>query len=483
MNKITLGILFTTKTISLSFINQTTSTPQPFEFDFNKLQLELFNKNVYSNCIKEIDQNTKEKEDENEEIITTLLQTILYKLQEKQPYDLYQTVCVSIHSFFNENQRKGILQCVKNVGLKNVIVTNEYMKFIIYEKQMNDKIISFNNNPKIVLLAQFTENEFTMCYLKKENGKIEDLFTKSYLQGTLHFVNIIERIVVEKLIDLRVCDYEDFDIYDNLDLNKETTSKLHDISIQILEKLIEHNSHEIHVNDILQIPSDENYSIKITSKEFIEICEYENVYSEYCEMINEITTLSSIKNETIHSIYLVGNGWKIPEMKKQLFKFFDRNKVVDEVDENETTICQGICFHAQQIERNETFWKTIPCSFGIEWINNQFLEIISQTSELPCECVKTIKLSHFNQNEKDIIFNIFMGNGKFVNSIGMKFIGEMKIENNLNLFTINNYQNNETSKELKIGMKMNCGRVLTVYIELGNEKICEKQFDSIQFDF
>ena len=366
-----------------------------------------------------------------EEISAMILKYLKTKLEEKISNPIYKAVSICVPVSFNHLQRQATLAAAKLAGFTNVKLLNDASSVLIeYQRLLsNDSNVSKN----LILIEFGSSLDISCCNIEGDSMQILATGGDNHI-GRNKFNKLIFEIIKEKIIEN--CDFEfdlddDFDDFEDNEQTKEPNpvkEKITNISEKIKNHLIINDSFELNVSEIIENDENENKTIIITRDEFEQKCEEESLLKQISDTLINISTRANFTKRNTNVI-LLGSTCQIPCIQKEIFKIFDKNKVVDsKLFDSITAHCKGACYHAMKRSENiNLFHDTISQPFGLEVNGCMFQKMIDAGEPLPAKAEKIFYTIFDNQTEAR--FAIFSGFSPSTDSLDMTFIDKCIISN------------------------------------------------------
>ena len=179
-----------------------------------------------------------------------------------------------------------------------------------------------------------------------------------------------------------------------------------------------------------------NLRIEITRDRFNEECE--KLYKKIDETLDQILKDSKFTIEEINDVILVGGSSRIPKIKEMLEDKFGKNKIRDNINQDEA-VAIGATWQARKLIRSEeniNILDITPFSLGVGMISKNKEEhkqhghimsfLINKNKKIPAAS-KTESYKTVIDNQKCFIIRVYSGEDKYCKNNNL--LKEIKIEN------------------------------------------------------
>ena len=372
----------------------------------------------------------------------------LYKLLKKKIK--IKNAVITAPAYFNQKQRKAILNAANIIGLNVKRIINEPTAAslaYLYDSFMNEK--------KNIIVLDFGGGTFdiTLLHLTQENNSSYcDIICTG---GDPNFggEKFDEKLMKKCIESIQT---------NNLSLNKKLPQniRLKRACENAKIKLSSQGNTRIFLEGYL--PSI-NIDLSITKKEFEEYCE--DLFNEFEGIIQKFLTDNHVDKKEINEVIPIGGSTLIPKIRSTFTKLFPDSKINYELDPKEVVaigaaIQGGILSKLHSLKDYKLFDIT-NCSLGVETVGKEMSIIIKKHSHIPIGHKK--EYSNAYDNATELLIKVYEGEDEnnIKNDI---FLGEFKIKN---------LPKNKKAREIKLDVIFNIDENSLLYvkaIEKANQK-------------
>ncbi|EDR22223.1 chaperone protein DNAK, putative [Entamoeba dispar SAW760] len=391
------------------------------------------NGSAYIECYNPKTQESEEFEPE--EISGMILRYLYENAQAKLGNHPISNVVVTVPVDFNDRQRNATLLACKLAGIKNVELANEPTAAIAGYKRVKEYPNSLKNGDKVVVIDFGGGTlDVSCCKIVNDNIIVESSGGNQNLGGN-NFDNVMIDIIKERIEESIPGYYEKkqgMTQKEKIALNKKLV-KLKKESEKIKIVLSGKTETELDLETLLSNDYDDEYDIDPTIKreEFEKECENRGLYEEFINKIKQVTQKKGYKKGNVKLILLIGGTCKMPRIRDEVAKLFDRQTFANKDFNPLTAVAKGaayLSFLAQETAiGHEVIYDIVPTPIGIEVKGGKFEILIKEGETLPTKGI-TKRYSTTKLNQTSAKFNIYKGFNEYVNSPEMEYITTLRID-------------------------------------------------------
>jgi len=388
---------------------------EKFQTEIKCLPFNIIINNKKDNVFIEVRNKKGEKKLYSPIEITSLIIKKLVHNAENYLNHGIKKIVISVPAYFNDSQRKGIIQAAELSGLNVIkIISEPVAATFAYEysnQKLGDKILVFDLGGKTFDLSILSDSD------NKDNDQnfrqIISYVGDSFLGGE-DFDNALVDYILHKT-----------NISKNVKNNSKALKTLKDSCNNAKKILSVSNETNLMINDFY---NHVDIWEKITRDDFVKICE--PFFSKIMELIREVLTRARINKSDIKDVILIGGSSRIPKIKNLIEYFFCKEiNIHDFIDPDETIthgatlIAQKYLYGSPDISKDISIFDFLPFSLGISVANqnndneiniegDEMNVIIKRGSHIPIENCQYFYTTYDNQTTFPI--NIYEGNKKYV---------------------------------------------------------------------
>ena len=317
--------------------------------DINNL---FYNISSFEDKIKiKIIRNGKEEFFSPEEIMSLIFKKLIKDASDFVGTKINKAV-VTVPAYFDYSQRSAIVESAKLAGIEVLRIINEPTAAALAyglgtKENLSDSLVlsnikKDNISHRNVLVFDLGGGTFDITILTLENSE----FNVKASLGDTHLGGIDFN---NKLVDYCL---KDFCIKMNIkenDIRKDfnTIKRLKNQCEKAKKRLTKYTSEKIAVYNFF---NNMNLSVDITRDIFNKECE--KLYKKIDSIINKILKESKFTVEEINDVILVGGSSRIPKIKEMLEDKFGKNKIRDDINQDEA-VAIGATWQARKLINSE----------------------------------------------------------------------------------------------------------------------------------
>ena len=344
-----------------------------------------------------------------EEIATHLFMSFKHKAETflskkfNIPITLNNSV-ISVPAYFNKNQRQNIKNSAEYAGLNVLRLINEPTAAAIC---YGLGIGSYGNNGLNIIVFDFGGGTLDVSLVNINDGVYEVLGScgNNNLGGSDFDIQIME-YVINQFIEQNKIFYEDF----IKNISENSLQKLKFLCEQSKIALSDNLNTKIKINDFY---NGIELSVSISRDKFNEICQ--DLIRLIVKPISNVLEDCEIDKSNIHEIIMVGGMTRVPIVRYNIERFF--NKDVNCSINPDNVVSIGASIHGYMLLNNESIKDKLllidrtSLSIGLETSGGIMDVLIARGSIIPIK--KTKKYSTDTDYVDSIDIKIFEGERKF----------------------------------------------------------------------
>ena len=334
----------------------------------------------------------------------------LSKLLEKEIK--IKNAIITAPAYFNNNQRKAILNAANIINLKVKRIINEPTAASLAFLYKN-----LNNVEKTVIVLDFGGGTFdiTLLYLRQsENSSYCDIKCTG---GDPNFGGEdFDDILMKKCVQSINQSISDKNLSHNIRLKRACeNAKI---------KLSSNNITNIFIEEYL--PS-VNIEFLITKEEFEEYCS--ELFIKFRKIIEDFLNDNKVNKNTISEVIPIGGSTLIPKIKEIIKNIFNNSEIKTNLDPKEVvaigaSIQGGILSKLQNLE-NYNLLDITNYSLGIELVGEEMSKVIKRYTPIPI----TDEKEYVNAYDYPQSIQIKVYEGEDINVKNNLYLGEFTISN------------------------------------------------------
>ena len=386
---------------------------------------------------------------------------------------------ITIPANFDYNQRSAIVHSANLAGIEVLRIINEptaaALAYGLGTEENNSDSLAIsiikkdNINNRKVLVFDLGGGTFDVTILTITNNQFNVIATKgdTHLGGN-DFDNI--------LVDYCINDFcQSMKISEN-DIRNDTNS-LRRLKIQCEKVKKKLSKNEKSFIKVYNFYNNMDLSKDITREIFNALCG--DLYKRIESLLDEVLKDSNYNIIDINDVILIGGSSRIPKIKEILEKKFGKDKIKDNISQDEA-VAIGATWQAHKLIKGSGTMNNInilditPFTLGVGTISKIKEErnighimsiLIEKNSKIPNKS-RTQTYKTFSDNQRYFKIKIYSGENKFVKD--NKLLKEFKIENLP--------QEKAGNVTLKISFEVDVNGILFIYAEVESigKKVTEK---------
>lgn len=335
-------------------------------------------------------------------------------------------VVITIPAYYNDFQREIIKKCCENINLEVVRIINEptaaalayayNTKRIHINKTVEENIEESNSSEYVLVIDSgggTTDLSLVHLDYEEEIYEVKNVIGDNFLGGE-DVTQLLMEYVIEKMKNTYNKNISKID-------DKWFTPKM----LNKIRSKCENAKKELSYNDniTIHLEFENDYIIQISKYQFLEI--EKPFFNKIKKLILNIVSNSVSENiltsvSDIKSVIFVGGTTRIPYLKNICREIFGNDIIINDNLDPDQIISIGAAIQGALLNNlmedddfgDSLFVDIVPLSIGIETQGGINIPIISRNTQLPV--TRTREFTNSNDNEKEIVINIYQGERKFV---------------------------------------------------------------------
>ena len=376
-----------------------------------------------------------------EEVTSFILSYLMKLLKEKIGNTQIKTIVVTIPVKFTPAQRFATERACRLSGVENIVLINEPSASIVDYKRFLEK----NNYPpleegKRILVIDFGGGTLDICCCKivpkdDENSnetKIEVIQCGGNQDlGGKHLDLLLLEVLKTKLEENGFDDLKILLTYKGNDLPKKKKLKRNTIFKALVE--CEKIKMDLSRNQNCELDLDKIFgsdymdeTITITREDFETEIE-KTIIPQFVECIQQVMESCQWKTDDVDLVLPIGGSCLVPIIRRTIDEMFkDKSKRALELFDPLNAVVRGAAYHALSLSFvDPTLQDVLPYSILTDLTGGRTSVLLKKGTKLPCEVKKIYLLNRDYQDE--VSFNLYVGEGQFINSPDVKSIREAVI--------------------------------------------------------
>ena len=391
-----------------------------------------------------------------EQISAMILQKIIndseYYLSKKLGKNIkIKNVVITSPAYFNNRQRKAILNAANIINLKVKKIINEPTAASL--AYLHDNLMNVEKN---IIVLDFGGGTFDITLLKLTQSNNSAYCDIRCTGGDPNFGGEdFDEILMEKCVE---------SIHlNNLNINLPHNVRLKRACENAKIKLSSVGETTIFIEEYLP---NCNIEFSITKEQFENYCS--ELFGKFKKIINDFLTNNNVNKNEIEEVIPIGGSSLMPKIKEIISEIFNHSKIETNLDPKEVvaigaSVQGGILSNLNNLN-NYDLLDITNYSLGVELVEERMSKIIKKYTKTPISLYKdyvnafdypeSLQIRVYEGEDKNIKNNLFLGEFKISNlpkkkKGEIKIIIEFNIDKNSLLKVTAKEKNNKNNKEKK----------------------------------
>lgn len=417
----------------------------------NNLLFELENDKSYDLLKIKVNKNTYYPEQISAMILKKIVNDSEYYLSKilKKSTKIKNAI-ITAPAYFNNNQRKSLLNAANIINLKVKRIINEPTAAslaYLYENLMNIE--------KTILVLDLGGGTFdiTLLYLRQsQNSSYCDIKCTG---GDPNFGGEdFDEILMKKCAKKINFPISDFSLIHNIRLKRACENAK--IKLSSANK----------TNIFIEVPP-KNIDFTITKEEFEECCS--GLFTKFQKIIEDFLKDNEVDKSKISEVIPIGGSILIPKIKEIIRKIFNNSEIKNNLDPKEivsigASVQGGIISKLDHL-KNYNLLDITNYSLGVELVGEKMSKVIKRYTPIPIEkekgytnaydYPKSIDIKVYEGEDKNIKNNLYLGEFKITNlprkkkdQINLKIIFKIDINSILEVTAIEKQNKNNLKNKM-----------------------------------